>query len=96
MLVFYRGLHCPICKPYLRDLDRKRGDFAELGITAVALSSDSLERAEQAKADWGIDGLTIGYGLSIDAARQWGLSGDRVRLDMSPYDLTKGRITYRL
>ncbi len=73
MLVFYRGLHCPICKPYLRDLDRKRGDFAELGITAVALSSDSLERAEQAKADWGIDGLTIGYGLSIDAARQWGL-----------------------
>jgi hypothetical protein len=23
MLVFYRGLHCPICKGYLRDLDRK-------------------------------------------------------------------------
>jgi translation initiation factor IF-1 len=24
------------------------------------------------------------------------LPGDRVRVDMSPYDLTKGRITYRL
>ena len=23
------------------------------------------------------------------------LSGDRVRVDMSPYDLTKGRITFR-
>ena len=73
MLVFYRGLHCPICKPYLRDLDRKLGDFAELGITAAALSSDTRERAEQAKADWSIDGLTIGYGVSIDAARAWGL-----------------------
>ncbi len=73
MLVFYRGLHCPICKPYLRDLDRKLGDFAALGITAVALSSDTRERAEQAKADWGIESLTIGYGVSIDAARAWGL-----------------------
>ena len=24
------------------------------------------------------------------------LEGDRVRVEMSPYDLTKGRITYRL
>jgi len=24
------------------------------------------------------------------------LPGDRVRIEMSPYDLTKGRITYRL
>ena len=24
------------------------------------------------------------------------LPGDKVRVDMSPYDLTKGRITYRL
>lgn len=22
MLVFYRGLHCPICKSYIRDLNR--------------------------------------------------------------------------
>lgn len=24
------------------------------------------------------------------------LPGDRVRLDISPYDLTKGRVTYRM
>ncbi len=73
LAVFYRGLHCPICKPYLRDLDRKLDDFAALGIEAVALSSDSQERAEQTKADWGIEQLPIGYGVSIDTARAWGL-----------------------
>ena len=73
MVVFYRGLHCPICKPYLRDLDRKLSDFAELGIQAVAMSSDSQARAEQTKEDWGIERLPIGFGLAIDAARAWGL-----------------------
>ncbi len=73
MLVFYRGLHCPICKPYLRDLDRKVGDFAALGIDAIVLSSDTEERAEQSKSDWGIETLPIGYGVSIDKAREWGL-----------------------
>ena len=36
MLVFYRGLHCPICKAYLRDLDRRVGDFAARGGLARA------------------------------------------------------------
>ena len=31
MVVFYRGLHCPICAGYLGDLDRKRDDFRGVG-----------------------------------------------------------------
>ncbi len=27
MVVFYRGLHCPICGRYLKDLDRKLAEF---------------------------------------------------------------------
>jgi peroxiredoxin len=73
MLVFYRGLHCPICKMYLRDLDRKLDDFAKRGVEAVAISTDTRERAEQSQRDWGIERLTVAYGLSIDQARQWGL-----------------------
>ncbi len=73
MIVFYRGLHCPICKTYLRDLDRKLGEFEKLGVTAVAVSTDDRERAERTKADWGLDHLTIAYGLGIEQARQWGL-----------------------
>src|SRR5713226_4689436 len=73
MLVFYRGLHCPICKIYLRDLDRKLGEFAKRGVEVVAVSTDTMERADQSKRDWGIECLPIAYGLSIDQARQWGL-----------------------
>jgi hypothetical protein len=30
-------------------------------------------RAEQARQQWELDGLEIGYGLSLDQARAWGL-----------------------
>lgn len=73
MLVFYRGLHCPICKTYLRDLNSKIPEFASRGVEAIAISCDQRERAEQAKREWGLDQLRIGYGLSIPKAREWGL-----------------------
>ena len=73
MIVAYRGLHCPICKNYLRDLDRMKDDFEKRGIDIVVVSSDDRERAEEAKRDWEIPNLTVGYGLSIDKAREWGL-----------------------
>ena len=73
MIVAYRGLHCPICKAYLRDLDRKLTEFEAIGVTAVAISTDTAERAEQAKADWGVAHVPIAYGLTIEEARAWGL-----------------------
>jgi peroxiredoxin len=73
MLVFYRGLHCPICKTYLRDLDHKLGDFSKRGVEVAAISTDSKERAEQSKQEWGIERLTLAYGLGVEQARQWGL-----------------------
>lgn len=73
MIVFYRGLHCPICKMYLRDLDRKLDEFTKRGVEAVAISVDTKERADQSKRDWGIERLPMAYGLSIEQARQWGL-----------------------
>ena len=39
LIVFYRGWHCPICAPYLRDLDRKLPEFTERGINVIAISS---------------------------------------------------------
>ena len=73
MIVAYRGLHCPICQPYLREADRTLGEFAQRGVEVVAVSSDTRERAEQTRNDWGLKALSIGYGLSIDSAREWGL-----------------------
>ncbi|SRR5260221_3725494 len=73
MIVAYRGLHCPICKTYLRDLDRKLDDFVQKGVDALAISTDTKERAQQSKSEWGIERLPIAYGLSIEAAHEWGL-----------------------
>jgi len=73
MVVFYRGLHCPLCAKYLQDLDRLAGDFAEAGVTILALSSDDQQRAEQAQQDWGLKNITLGYGVSQQQARDWGL-----------------------
>ena len=73
LIVVYRGLHCPICKGYLRDLERRLPEFGRRGVEAIAISSDEEVRARQAKADWGLSQLTIGYGLGLDDAREWGL-----------------------
>ena len=73
VIEFYRGYHCPRCKVQLLDMDHKVARFAERGCAAIAISMDGLDRAEKTKAEWGIGDLTLGYGLSEDSARQWGL-----------------------
>lgn len=73
MLVFYRGLHCPICRRYLSELEGVLPEFEKRGVSVFAASSDIQDRAEQAKSDWALPNLRIGYGLSIEEARKWGL-----------------------
>ncbi|QLG44963.1 peroxiredoxin-like family protein [Costertonia aggregata] len=73
MLVFYRGLHCPICKNYLEALAAKLEDFSERGVHLIAISCDNEERAKKAGDTWAIPELPVGYNLSIEKAREWGL-----------------------
>ncbi len=73
MIVVYRGLHCPICSTYLRDLDRKLDEFQGKGVDVIAVSTDSEARARESKEKWGLEKVPIGYGLTIDKAREWGL-----------------------
>jgi peroxiredoxin len=73
MVVFYRGLHCPICGRYLRDLDRKIDEFAKRGVEVIMISTDGEERARQAKETWELENVTVGYGLDLETARAWGL-----------------------
>lgn len=73
MAVFYRGLHCPVCKSYLRSLSKHQDEFSDLGVRLVAISCDSRERAEKSVQDWDVADLTVGYDLSLDSARRWGL-----------------------
>ncbi|MEK9794962.1 MAG: redoxin domain-containing protein, partial [Hyphomicrobiales bacterium] len=72
MVIFYRGLHCPVCKNYLTKLNSMIDTVNELGFSVVVASMDPLERAEESKKEWGIDNLNVAYGLDEKTARSWG------------------------
>jgi peroxiredoxin len=72
-VVFYRGLHCPICRTQMADLETKLPEFTKRGVTVVSLSSDISERAQRAKQEWKLANLRVGYGLDLTVARRWGL-----------------------
>jgi len=73
LLVFYRGSHCPLCPRYLADLADRLVAFAERGVEVTAISGDDEDRARRTAEEWRVDGLTLGYGLSLEEARRWGL-----------------------
>ena len=73
LIVFYRGLHCPICRGYLGELAKLLPEFGTRGVEVVAVSSDVEERARRAATEWQLGDLTVGYGLGLDTARTWGL-----------------------
>ncbi len=73
MVVFYRGYHCPVCQAYLRELDRLVAGYTAKGFTVIAISMDDAERAGKTAEAWALGNTRVGYGLSEEAARQWGL-----------------------
>jgi peroxiredoxin len=73
MVVFYRGLHCPLCRKQLSELEAKLPEFDKRGVSVVAISADDKERAERSKSEWGLPSLRLGYGLPLSTARAFGL-----------------------
>ncbi|MGH1428009.1 MAG: peroxiredoxin-like family protein [Arenicella sp.] len=73
MIVFYRGLHCPICLKYLADLEASLQKFSDAGVNVIVVSSDDEARAKQTVEKAGLDNVTMGYGLTKEQAQQWGL-----------------------
>lgn len=73
LVVFYRGLHCPICATYLKELERLVPEFESRGVSPIAISSDGQERAQAMAEKVGADKLRFGYGLPLSVARNWGL-----------------------
>ena len=73
LIVFYRGLHCPVCKKYLQQLEALIPDFNDRGVNVVALSMDSEKRARLSRKNWELKNLPIGYQLDLKTAQEWGL-----------------------
>lgn len=84
MIVFYRGLHCPVCRQYISELDGLMDDFRERGVEVIAISGDSEDRAKEAKDEWGIESLEIGYRMSVEDMTEWGLFVSSGLLDDEP------------
>lgn len=73
LLVFYRGLHCPICTKYLLELERLEPEFRKRGVQVIAISSDSEDRARQMAENVKAAGVKYAYALDLASARRWGL-----------------------
>ncbi len=73
LLVIYRGVQCGYCKDQLVELNEKIPLLNNRNVDAIAVSVDTEERARQAKNDWGLSQLRLGFNLSTDAARKMGL-----------------------
>jgi peroxiredoxin len=73
LVVFNRGLHCPVCRAQLRELDRRLDELTERGVEVVSVSGETRERARRMHDEWKLERLPIAYGLTEDQMRAWGL-----------------------
>ena len=73
LIVFYRGLHCPICTTYVAELNKSVPELTTRGVETIAVSCDTEARAREAQTKWGLSQLTVGHSLTIETARAWGL-----------------------
>lgn len=84
MVLFNRGLHCPVCQAQLRELDRRLDELTERGIDVVSVSGESAERATRMRDEWGIRRIPLAYGLTEERMRAWGLFVSRRIEDDEP------------
>ncbi|MGB0101609.1 MAG: redoxin family protein [Nocardioides sp.] len=74
LVVFFRGLHCPVCRKQLGEIDRRLDDLREAGVgRVVAVSMETAERSSELVDAWHLDHLSVAHGLSAESAREWGL-----------------------
>lgn len=73
IIFFYRGLHCPECKKQLEAVTKKLKTLSDRGTNLIAISMDTEEKAKRTAEEWEIPSLPVGFELSEDQAREWGL-----------------------
>lgn len=90
LVVFYRGVHCPMCKAHITELDALVDKFAEVGVTSVlAVSGDDAARAQRAVDEWAVTRVPVGYELSLDSMRAWGLHVSKAIKEGQPNEFSE-------
>lgn len=72
LVVVYRGLHCPICKRYLSQLQEMAPAFYDQKVEVIAVSADPLDKAQTMVEEQALE-LPVAYDLSLDQMAQLGL-----------------------
>jgi peroxiredoxin len=73
MVVFFRGLHCPVCRDQLSKLQRRLDELEGRGIEVIAVSGETRERTITLAQNWKLERLPLAYGLTEDQMRAWGV-----------------------
>lgn len=83
LTIVYRGKHCPLCAPYLQELNDLLPRLNDLGVDVLAVSADSESRARAHMAEVA-PSYDVGYGLTIQQMHLLGLyiSGPRNGIDV--------------
>ncbi len=90
LVVFFRGLHCPVCRKQLSELDRRINDLREAGIgRVVAVSMETKERSAQLVESWKLEDLHVAHSLTEASAREWGLFISEAISDSEPARFTE-------
>jgi peroxiredoxin len=84
MIVFFRGLHCPVCRAQLSELDRRLDELKSRGIDVIAVSGETRERTTTLAQEWKLERLPLAYSLTEDQMRAWGLFVSHGRDDNEP------------
>ena len=72
LVVVYRGKHCPLCTRYLNVLNDLVSDFNQLGVDVVAVSADTLEKADSHLSELKLN-FEVAYDLSVEQMKALGL-----------------------
>ncbi len=73
LVLFFRGLHCPLCVKHLKELGALLPELNQRGVEVIAISTDDQARASEMADKVDVPDLKFGYALPLATARAWGL-----------------------
>lgn len=73
MVLFYRGLHCPVCKNYLGGMAALLSEYEAAGFSVVVASMNGEELAKKAANEWNLGNLRVAHSVTVIDAQNWGL-----------------------
>ena len=80
LVVFYRGLHCPICTRQMAEVESKLDVFTAMGVEVLMLSCDPADKARETARQAGVSALKVGHSFDTRLARDdWGLWVSKAR-----------------